>query len=188
MGDISNKSLAALLVVAIVVSVAGTWMVVNKAPGLKQVTGKYDATLAIEIQANTAAEFTDATISVAAYVNTTEDACAGETETPTATGCAGLSGGNDKLVLKNTGTTVIDCTEVSDVNASTYTGFTVLQRKTTCSTGTGSGWNNLTTDEKDFCLSLDQNGEAYEYVKWSFPDTAAADTASFTNTVTCGAA
>jgi hypothetical protein len=41
MGDISNKSLAALLVVAIVVSVAGTWMVVNNGgPGLAGISGQ----------------------------------------------------------------------------------------------------------------------------------------------------
>jgi hypothetical protein len=37
--DISNKSLATLLIVAIVVSIGGTWLVLNKAPGLLEITG-----------------------------------------------------------------------------------------------------------------------------------------------------
>ena len=37
--DISNKQLATLLLVAIVVSIGGTWLLLNKAPGLLTITG-----------------------------------------------------------------------------------------------------------------------------------------------------
>ena len=42
--DISNKSLATLLVVAIVVSIGSTWLVLNKAPGLLTITGLQSST------------------------------------------------------------------------------------------------------------------------------------------------
>jgi len=186
MGDISNKSLAALLVVAIVVSVAGTWLVVNKAPGgLSQLTGRYDATVGVEILSNTAASLTDSTIAVQAAVSTGASTCAIDTEANTSVGCINVVNADDRIALQNVGTTVIDCDKVSDKNSSALTKFSVIQWKTACATGTPADWGNFATDSATFCDSLDQNGYAYEYVKATWSDTQASGANSLAEIITC---
>ncbi len=112
MGDISNKSLAALLVVAIVVSVAGTWLVVNQGPSLLKVTGRQTdtGTASLTIQSAASIKFLDDAIAWGnVKVNTTGShvLCYLDTAVPTTsngTGCVfGYTAETSGLVIENDG-------------------------------------------------------------------------------------
>jgi hypothetical protein len=112
MGDISNKSLAALLVVAIVVSVAGTWLVVNQGPGLARFTGAATdtGTASLTIGTTTSIMFEDDAVAFGAVsVNTTGSytACYLDTSVATTangTGCVnGYTAETSGFTIQNDG-------------------------------------------------------------------------------------
>ena len=87
--DISNKSLATLLIVAIVVSIGGTWLVLNQAPGILQITGLQSS--ASTGQVNVTIE----TVGSIRFANNTLNFGQGRVNT---------SLGNDRCILDTNGT------------------------------------------------------------------------------------
>ena len=98
MGDLSNRSLAALLVIAIVVSLVGTWLVVTRGPGLLGVSGR-------------AADTGVGTADVVIETTTSITFASGRTAVDWGTGKVNVSGGHTSCDLNTSGTKIGDgCT------------------------------------------------------------------------------
>jgi hypothetical protein len=160
--DISNKTLATLLIVAIVVSVGGTWLVVNKAPtGLLQITGAPatdTGTATVTIETTGSVRFNVATLNFGTgKVNTS----AGNTQcvldsngTNDSARCINFTAVFGNLTLENDGSTNVTVQLASDKAAVAFLGgdanlayfmWSVGQNESTsCRNGTGgTGQQNI---------------------------------------------
>ncbi len=133
--DISNRALALLLLMAIIISVAGTLVSLNKLSQKSGTTGyavSTDAsTASVTIQSNTVLRFVVNSIDFGTgYVNTSGGyiKCimnlSTNTTTITKTGCANFNTTGNPLVLENAGTTFLNVTINSTKDASTFIGGT----------------------------------------------------------------
>ncbi|MBI4145536.1 hypothetical protein HY493_05035 [Candidatus Woesearchaeota archaeon] len=129
--DISNKSLATLLIVAIVVSVGGTWLVLNKAPSLLTITGLQSSTdtgTAL-LQINTVASLRFA-VDVVNFQNGSVNTSSGNTVcTMDTTGvslarsqCINFTNVTAGFQIENDGSTNLSVNLSSDKSADTFFG------------------------------------------------------------------
>ena len=132
MKEITNKSLAALLVVAIIVSVVGTWLVVNQKPGVTKTTGAalFDTgTASMNIETTTSIKFSTASVS---WGSVKVDLSNGTTCTlntdsgdgDDGDGCASHDANTAGLVMNNDGNNRLKVELSSDVDASGFIGGT----------------------------------------------------------------
>ena len=202
MGDISNKSLAALLVVAIVVSVAGTWLVVNNGPGLAKLTGGVadTGTASMTISTTASIMFEDDAVAFGAVgVDVGQTTCTLDTSVGGAdgTGCkAGFTAETDGFTIQNDGNKdlIVDL-NVSN-NAAGFFGGTgaVYQYKGnevevgSCATPSYSGgYTDVNTSNPQICDNLDYTDASDEIhfdVKVVVPYDATAGAKSSTWTAT----
>ncbi|MEK6848947.1 MAG: hypothetical protein AABY01_00055 [Nanoarchaeota archaeon] len=150
--DITNKSLATLLIVAIVISIGGTWLVLNKAPGLLNIAGAASTdtgTATVTINSVASIRFAyDAIDFGSGSVNTTSGntLCILDTNgTNDSTKCQGFLANTSYFQLENDGSTNITVQLLSSKPASTFIGgtnpqfrYAVFENETTsCRNGTG---------------------------------------------------
>ena len=129
MKEIPNKSLAALLVVAIVVSVVGTWLVVNQKPGALKTTGAAvdTGTATMDIQTTTSIKFTDNAVAWGAVsVDTTGGYtnCTLDTDGGTGVGCSQFTPDPDGMTITNDGNTKLKVELSNNATAAEFIGGT----------------------------------------------------------------
>ena len=132
MKEIPNKSLAALLVVAIVVSVVGTWLVINQKPGVTRTTGaaSFDTgTASMDIQTTTSIKFSTASVNWGAVkvdlsngTTCTLNTYAGDGDD--GDGCASHDANTVGLVINNDGNNKLKVELSSSNDASGFIGGT----------------------------------------------------------------
>ena len=157
--EISNKTLASLLVLAIVVSVAGTFLSLSRS-SRSGITGYYvsndTGTTSVNVGSITSLRFDVNAInfgsgsvnSTGGFTNCTMFINGTGSTTITQTGCTGFNTTNlaGDFVLENAGTTYINVTMNSSANSSTFIG------------GGGAGFDNpvfkftITNNETGSCL------------------------------------
>ncbi len=131
--DISNKSLATLLIVAIVVSIGGTWLVLSKTPGVLQITGLQSSTSTGQINV------TIETLGSIRFANNTLNFGQGRVNT---------SLGNDRCILDTNGTNDLNkCINFTTNGAGTNHGALELEN---------DGSTNATVQ-----LSFDKNADTF---------------------------
>ena len=167
MGDISNKSLAALLVVAMVVSVAGTSLIMIRNLGLFSVTGKQISQSGLaQVEVTTNASFIFSVSSLqwgTGYVNTPGGFynCTLNTN-GTTTGCAGFNTLTTPLQLQNDGNRLLSV----DLNFSKTSGeflssplstaqFRVSEVNDSCIGAlSNTTWSDFDTANPTICANL----------------------------------
>ncbi len=173
--DISNKSLATLLIVAIVVSIGGTWLVIDRAPGILQITG------APSTDTGTATVTIESTASVRFAVNTINfgtgkvNTSVGNTEcildsngTNDSNKCINFTAQFGNLSLENDGSVNVTVQLASDVAAAAFIGgsgvppqfkYAVVQNETmSCRNGTGGGGNVISLPITSNCTTINGVG------------------------------
>jgi len=155
MGDISNKSLAALLVVAIVVSVVGTWLVMIRGPGMLTMTGRQTSqigTAQITVAQNASLTFSVSSLDFGTgYVDTRNGAtlCNINTLFNTTTGCTGFVAAPSLQILNDGNTRLSVTLNASKGSLCAGPAFCFLDL---IGAGDGSSALYLPTDPTGSCL------------------------------------
>ncbi|MBI4150512.1 hypothetical protein HY492_00120 [Candidatus Woesearchaeota archaeon] len=168
--DISNKSLATLLIVALVVSIGGTWLVIDRAPGILQITGAPSTdtgTATVTIESTASVRFAVNAINFGTgKVNTTggNTICILDSNgTNSSTQCINFTQQNGNLTLENDGSTNVTVQLVSNVAAAAFFGGTASlaqfryavqdNESMSCRNGTGGGSMAISSDAAGNCTA-----------------------------------
>jgi hypothetical protein len=190
--DISNKSLATLLIVAIVVSIGGTWLVINKAPGILHITGAPTVdtgTATVTIEASASVRFAVNSLSFGSgKVNTSggnTDCILDSNGTNASNKCINFTSNFGNLSLENDGSVNVSVQLVADKNASSFfyptshlvtselLRYAIIQNETdSCRNGTGGGGSvpNLPVTQNCSMPPTTASGDASKGNCTVFPD------------------
>jgi len=168
MKDINNRSLAMLLVVVIATSLAGTWLVLTKAPGVLLITGRQTDTGTASVTVNTVSSI-DFTVDAVAF----------------GTGNVNTSNGNTNCVLDTEGTNdAAKCTSFNTVtvpfeitntgNANLSVNLNFSNNAATFIGGTSPVYNyKVSENESNSCAGGVTDATSYESVNNSDPEICA---------------
>lgn len=127
MSEISNKTLVSLLVVAIVVSLGGTFLTLDKIGQTNLIIG--EATTSSEgttsFNVSTVTELTLQTTTIdwgSGYINGTASNCTLDSEGTVDSGCVGFSAQNTGFLIENTGNQNLSVQVNSSADASSFIG------------------------------------------------------------------
>lgn len=160
--DISNKTLALVLIAAIAVSLVGTLVSLNK---VNQITGfatSVGGNASLYVNSTASLRFSTATVDWGTgSVNATAGTCYLSTES-VKTGCTGFSTVSAGLVIENDGDTNLSVTLVSDKTPTTFIGsgatfnWKLSQNEaSSCPSVTPTAYTQINTTAITICTALE---------------------------------
>lgn len=192
--DISNKALAGLLIAAIVISVSGTLMVLDKNAGLTGYATSQDANVSVNITGIVSIVLDSATLDFGTGSVTsgaTNAILAYDGSTFTNVNGTGFSQSGD-IILENDGNLNANITIQTTNDVATFIGGTspameylaVDNESGSCINGLESSYATLTTSPTNFCTKLNFSDSA-DTVKMGLRLTIPSDTIGYkSNTIT----
>lgn len=206
--EISNKTLALLLVAAVVVSLGGTILSLNRLSRLSVPSTGFvtsSGTTSVDVTTQSSIRFAISSVDFGTgSVNTTGgfQNCTltiNSSSTIVKNGCTGFNSTNigDTFILENDGNTNLNVTLNSTKAASAFIGgtaplykYAVSNNETSSCTGTitGAGWTDVATTDPNICTNLTYNDNADTLrigINITIPyDAVGTKTATFTATGT----
>ena len=201
--DISNKALAGLLIAAIVISISGTMMVINKNGGLTGFATQQNASASVNISGVVSIKLNTNSINFGTgsvtpgqtYCNISQIAStAAFDETPAS--CGTWSNVTGSISLENDGNVNANITVKSTKNATDFVGGTspglfsqaANDEASSCNLGLQSNFTTLDTIARSFCQRL-QYGDALDSLKFGIKIKIPSDAIGLkSNTITFDAA